>query len=104
MLLLLLLLASLSILNAVSSDLKLVTYIQPTLSISSEYTLIFRRAWWMVPGPTLPTPATPALNTQWQLAQPRQWLAHQPILLLLLLLPAQMPLRQLFPLSQEVDR
>ena len=55
----------------------------------------------MAPGPTPPTPATQALSTQ------QQWL----LLLVqtcqqwkMLLLEAQMPLRQLFLLSQEVAR
>ena len=50
----------------------------------------------MEPGPTLPTQATRALSTQWQLAQICQ-------LPKMLLLAAQM-LRQLFRLSQEVAR
>ena len=56
----------------------------------------------MVPVPTLRTQATPALSTQWLLAQICPWLAQQQMLLLLL--PAQMPRRQHFPLSQEVAR
>ena len=55
----------------------------------------------MAPGPTPPTQATRALSTQ------QQWL----LLLVqicqqwkMLLLAAQMPLRQLFLLSQEVAR
>ena len=55
----------------------------------------------MAPGPTRPTPATRALSTQLQwlllLVQTcQQWK--------MLLLAAQMPLRQLFLLSQEVAR